>query len=143
MNCSVKIIDQYPYCQFSVRSLNVRMYSFSAENNVIYDRQSGFRSNHSTNHALINLTEDIRSYMDRGYKPAGVFIVLHKAFGTVNHQILCDKLAYYGFRGKSLHLIQSFLNNRKQFVSRNGFESFELNITCGVPQGSTPGPLLF
>ena len=51
--------------------------------------------------------------------------------------------AYYGFRGKPLHLIQLHINNRKQFVSINGFESPKLNITCGVPQGSTLGPLLF
>ena len=81
--------------------------------------------------------------MDRGYIAAGVFIDLQKAFDTVTHQILCNKLAYYGFRSKSLHLIQSFLNNRKQFFSINGFESAKLNITCGVPQGSTLGPLLF
>ena len=85
------------------------MYSSLTENNLISDRQFGFRSRHSTNHALINLTEDIKSYMDRGY--------MQKAFDTVNHQILCDKLTYYGFRGKSLNLIKSFLSNRKQFVS--------------------------
>ena len=81
--------------------------------------------------------------MDSGYIAAGVFIDLQKAFDTVNHQILCDKLAYYGFRGKALNLIQSFLTNRKQVVSINGFESSKLDITCGVPQGSTPGHLLF
>ena len=119
------------------------MYSFSTENNLDYDQEFGFRSKHSTNHALINLIPDIKSYMGRSYIAAGVFIDLQKAFDTVNHQILCKKLAYYGFRGKSLHLIKSFLSNRKQFVSINGFESSKLNITRGVPQGSTLRPLLF
>ena len=81
--------------------------------------------------------------MDRGYIAAGVFIDLQKAFDTVNLQILCEKLAYYGFGGKSLHLIKSILGKRKQFVSINGFESSKLNNTCGVPQGSTLGPLIF
>ena len=142
----MKIIDQYPYYQFSVRSLEklcAHMYYFLTGNNLIYDRQFGFCSKHLTNHALINLIENIKSFMDRGYISAGVFIDLQKAFGTVNHQILCEKLVYYGFRGKSLHLIKSSLSNRKQFVSISGFESSKLNITCGVPQGSTLRPLLF
>ena len=61
----------------------------------------------------------------------------------MNHQILCDKLSFYGFRGKIKSLIQSFLTNRQQFVSINGFDSSKLDIKCGVPQGSTLGPLLF
>ena len=88
------------------------------------------------------LTKKYISYMDWGYIAAEVFIDLRKAFYTVNHQILCEKLAYYGFRGKSLHLIKSFLSNRKQFVSINEFESSKLNITCGVPQWSSLRPLL-
>ena len=67
----------------------------------------------------------------------GVFIDLEKAFDTVNCEILCNKLPYYGFRGKIELLIKSFLNNRKQLVSINGFESVNLPINCGVPQGST------
>ena len=112
----------------------IRMYSSLTENNLIYYRQIGFRSKHSTNHALINHTEDIKSYMDRGYIADGVYIDLQKAFDTVHHQMFCEK---------SLHLIKSFLSSRKQIVSINGFGSSKLNITCGVPQGSTLRPLLF
>ena len=61
----------------------------------------------------------------------------------MNHKILCDKLTYYGLRGNINKLIQSYLTNRKQFVSINGFDSNLSDITCGVPQGSSLGPLLF
>ena len=119
------------------------MYSFLEENKLIYNRQFGFRSNYSTEHALINLTEYIKNLLDSGNIVCGVFIDLEKAFDTVNHEILCQKLIYYGFRCKSQLLIKSFLSNRKQYVSINGFNSGNQDITCGVPQGSNLGPLLF
>ena len=63
----------------------------------------------------------------------GVFIDLEKAFDTVNHQILCNKLKHYGFRGKINDLICSFLSNRKQFVCIIGYDSTILPIQFGVP----------
>ena len=120
-----------------------RMYDFIEKNKLIYKCQFGFRSKHSTTHALISITESIKSLIDTGNIVGGVFIDLQKAFDTVNHDILCDKLAYYGFRGITQDLIRSFLSNRKQYVSINGFNSSEQTILCGVPQGSTLGPLLF
>ena len=120
-----------------------RMYSFLNENNLIYNLQFGFRSNYSTNHALISIIEYIKKSLDNGNLVGGIFIDLEKAFDTVNYEILCNKLPYYGFRGKIEFLIKSFLSNRKQCVSINGFVSTELPLICGVPQGSTLGPLLF
>ena len=61
----------------------------------------------------------------------------------VNHKILCDKLKYYGVRGNVNKLICSYLSNRNQYVSLNGFDSEIKHINCGVPQGSSLGPLLF
>lgn len=77
-----------------------RMYIFLVENKLIYNRQFGFRANHFTNHALISTTEYIKLYIDSGRIAGGIFIYLQKAVDTVNNQILCDKLSYYGFRRK-------------------------------------------
>ena len=144
IQCNVKIIDLSHYCLFIFEKLiYVRMYDFIEKQNLLYTKLFGFRKKHSTSHALISLTESIKKSLDDKQKVAGVFIDLEKAFDTVNHKILCDKLSYYGFRGKINNLIDSFLTNRFQYVSINGFDSAPLPIHFGVPQGSTLGPLLF
>jgi len=125
------------------KAIYSRMYHYLELNDLIFKRQFGFRANHSTNHALISMTEDIKYHLDSNKFVSGIFIDLEKAFDTVNHEILCNKLSYYGFRGKVNDLIKSFLMNRTQFVSVNGVDSHLLNINCGIPQGSTLGPLLF
>ena len=92
------------------------------------------------NHALISTTELIKSELEDGNYVAGIFIDLEKAFDTVNHDILIQKLSYYGFRGNSQKLIKSFLTNRKQYVSINGFESEKLDVTCGFLRGQPWAP---
>ena len=110
------------------------MYKFVDVSHLLYNRQFGFRTNYSTEHALISLIENIKNLLDSGNVVCRVFIDLEKAFDTVKHNILCEKLPYYGFRGKIEVLIKSYLSNRKQLVAINGFESVNLDITCGVPQ---------
>ena len=73
----------------------------------------------------------------------GVFLDLSKAFGTINHNILLQKLEWYGVRGKALEWFESYLCQRKQCVQYKTNKSLTHNIPCGVPQGSVLGPLLF
>ena len=131
------------YSKIFEKVIYKRMYDYLDANNLLYSRQFGFRAKHSTTHALISTTEDIKLNIDSGNYVGGIFIDLQKAFDTVNHEILCEKLYNYGFRGSAQLLIKSFLTNREQFVSINGYDSEKLEIKCGVPQGSTLGPLLF
>ena len=78
--------------------------------------------------------------MDNGHNVCGISVDLEKAFDTVNHKILCEKLNHYGLRGNVNKLI---LGNRRQFVSINGFESEIKTLSCGVHHGSLLGLLLF
>ena len=109
----------------------------------LYTKQFGFRKNHSTIHALIEITENIRRALDNKKHACGVFVDLQKAFDTVDHDILIGKLEYYGIRGVTQNWFRSYLSNRKQFVSIYGVESDTMSIKYGVPQGSVLGPLLF
>ena len=81
--------------------------------------------------------------MDNKLFTCGIFVNLEKAFDTVNHNILIKKLDYYGVRGKVNDWFSSYLSNRTQYVALGGSKSKDLPITCGVPQGSILGPLLF
>ena len=119
-----------------------RLYTF-LDYNIIYDLQFGFRQQYSTSHALINITENIRKALDDGNVGCGVFVDLQKAFDTIDHQILLAELNHYGIRGVSNDWFKSYLSNRNQYVSINGYESGLAAINCGVPQGSVLGPLLF
>ena len=81
--------------------------------------------------------------MDRNEIPFSIFLDLSKAFDTLDHTILLQKLKHYGIDGKALHLCESYLTNRSQYVEINGEKSGLLPITTGAPQGSIIGPLLF
>ena len=85
----------------------------------------------------------VKETIDNGKVGCGIFIDLRKAFDTVNHEILLIKLEHYGIGGNMLNWFQSYLSNRKQYVSIDRHSSELLEINCGLPQGSVLGPLLF
>ena len=120
-----------------------RLHRFLEIHKVLYSLQFGFQENHSIDHALVSLTEAVRSTLDNKRLGCGIFIDLQKAFDTVNHRILLSKLEHYGIRGCALEWFRSYLPDRKQYVSVNGSNPNFLSFTCGVPQGSVLGPLLF
>ena len=103
----------------------------------------GLGKKHGTNIALTFLVDKILKSWENGEIVLGLFLDFSKAFDTVNHEILISKLYKYGIRGITLNWFKSYLSNRKQYVSYNNIKSNELNITCGIPQGSILGPLLF
>ena len=110
---------------------------------IIYKFQFGFRKSHSTNHAIISMVEKVNQALDFGKVLVGIFLDLKKAFDTVDHTIIVDKLFKYGIRGNIFNWFKSYLSNRKQYVNWQGRYSVIETVSCGVPRGSILGPLLF
>jgi len=120
-----------------------RMMNYLTVKNIISCSQYGFRQKYSTYMPIIDLFDKLSVSVDRSEFSVGLFIDLSKAFDTLDHNILLGKLEHYGIRGIVLSWFRSYLDCRKQYVSVNGTSSTLQNISCGVPQGSILGPLLF
>ena len=119
-----------------------RLHQYLERKEILYYKQFGFRTSYSTTYALLSIVDKINEAIDHHDYACGVFLDLSKAFDTVNHDILIKKLEFYGVRGLANKWFSSYLSNRRQFVCVDNI-SDELTISCGVPQGSVLGPLLF
>ena len=120
-----------------------RMMSFCSKHKILTSAQFGFRPKMSCVQAIIRVTECLREQIDKKMTGQACFIDLKKAFDTLNHEILLNKLENYGFRGKINEILGSFLRDRKQYVRLNEIETDKLTVQTGVPQGSVLGPFLF
>ena len=113
-----------------------RLIAYIDKINVLCDNQFGFRKNHSTTHALLLITDKIQRAMEEGKYSCGIFIDLSKAFDTVNHDILLDKLEMYVIRGLAKEWLTSYLCNREQFVSIGNISSDKkiFHVVCHKDQ---------
>ena len=125
------------------RLLYNRLLKFINDNDLLYKYQFGFQKGRSTHMALIILINKISEALENGDCVIGIFLDFSKAFDTVDHIILLQKLYFYGIQDITLSWFENYLSNRKQYVTYNGNKSKTEKINCGVPQGSILGPLLF
>ena len=135
LSCFSKILERIMYN---------RLYQYLTENKILYPKQFGFQTGHSTEHAIVQLVDQILESFEYNKYTLGVFIDLSKAFDTVDHSILLKKLELYGVTDRNHSWFKNYLSNGKQFIQINNEENTKLEIiTCGVSQGSILGPLLF
>ena len=123
--------------------MHKRVYKFLEKENFFYKYQYGFRQNKNTGIAIAELCNELNINIDKGLVNVGVFLDFRKAFDTVDHKLLLEKLSIAGIRGIANKWFQSYLSESKQYVQLGDEVSPQRIITRGVPQGSILGPLLF
>ena len=125
------------------KTIAKQLSGYFEDNKLFNQNQYGFRPGHSTEHAALELVDKITSQMDNNETPINIFLDLSKAFDTIDHNILLDKLKYDGLDDIAIKLFRRYLTNRYQYVQIENAKSQLLEINTGVPQGSILGPLLF
>ena len=117
--------------------------TFLNSKNLLYTYQSGFQKKHSTDFCLSYLNDKILKGFDKGLMTGMILIDLQKAFDTIDHDVLLQKLYAIGFSKHTVNWFQSYLSNRSFLVNLGNNFSQPASVCCGVTQGSILGPLLF
>ena len=123
--------------------IHEQLSDYFLSNNLFSAQQYGFRKNSSTELAALELIDRLLAQLKNHKIPINFHIDLAKAFDRLHHDILLDKLSYYGVNGTAKTLLKSYLSDRKQYVKIDKVKSSIQSITTGVPQGSIVGPLIF
>ena len=118
------------------------LFKYLSENSILYEKQFGFQTSHSTEHAILLLVNQLYQLFDENKFTLGIFIDLSKAFDTVDHKILTKKIELYRIKGCNLGWFDSYLSNRKQFIIYGDKQTNIETISCLVLQGSILGSLL-
>ena len=129
-----------PFSKILEKIVFNQLNSFLEKHNTIFKYQLGFRERHSTEQAILEITDNLKTSIDNKLITCGLFLDFSKAFDTVNHNILLSKLYKYGMRGKPLDWFTSYLLNRTQYVQIGNDKSSPLKIVCGIPQGLLLAP---
>ena len=119
------------------------MVDFLDDHEILSKTQFGFRKNMGTETALMHYIDHLQNELNDKKHAISIFMDLSKAFDVIDHKILETKLKPYGFRGKFLEFLLSFIKDRKYFVHINGKSSETKTVNTGVPRGTILGPLFF
>ena len=137
-------ISVLPICsKILERAVHNQLSNYLESNNLLSKRQFGYRKQRSTELATLLFVDDIRKAVDQGLVVGALYVDLSKAFDTLSHSVLLEKIRSFGLNGVALEWFIDYLFNRKQYCIIDKSASDQMSITCGVPQGSILGPLLF
>ena len=125
------------------KAAHIQLSNYFTQNKLFHHSQYGFREDPSTELAALELVDRIHLDLDKRKYPIAIYMDLSKAFDTLDHNILLNKLKYYGVKNTELSWFQSYLTERSQYVEINSHTSNVLTISTGVPQRSILGPLIF